>query len=115
MQSDAPIKDYTLRIMNAWKVGQKGKNNGAVLFAFIQNHKMYLNVGTGLEKNLPDDKCKHILDTEIAPRFKKSDFDAGLSAGITAIIAATKGAYQGSGGTAKELRNANTNAAVQAQ
>ena len=115
MQSDAPIKDYTMRIFNSWGVGQKGKNNGITLFVFIQDHKMYLNVGKGLEKALPDATCKQILDTKILPRFKQKDFDGGLSAGVSAIIAATKGAYQGSGETEKELQNANTNAPVQVQ
>jgi uncharacterized protein len=113
MQSDAPVKDYTLRIMNAWKVGQKGKNNGVVLFVFIQDHKMYLNVGTGLEKTLPDATCQHILATEISPQFKKGDFDAGLSAGVTAILAATKGAYQGNGHTVAEPASTNSNVPVQ--
>jgi hypothetical protein len=109
MQSDAPIRDYTMRIFNSWGVGQKGKNNGVTLFVFIQDHKMYLNVGKGLEKTLPDATCKQILDTKIIPRFKQKDFDGGLSAGVSAIIAATKGAYQGNGQTATELQNANTN------
>jgi uncharacterized protein len=41
MQSDAPIKDYTLRVANSWKVGQKDKNNSVVLFVFMQDRKMY--------------------------------------------------------------------------
>ena len=109
MQSDAPIKEYTLRIFNSWGVGQKGKNNGVTLFVFVQDHKMYLNVGSGLEKILPDATCQQILDTQISPNFKKSDFDGGLSAGVTAIIAATKGAYQGSGHSTAGSQNANTN------
>ena len=113
MQSDAPIKDYTLRIAQFWKVGQKDKKNGAALFIFIQDRKMYLQVGTGLETNLPDATCQQIIDTQIVPRFKEKDFDGGLSAGVTAIIAATKGAYQGNGHTVAELRNATTNTAVQ--
>ena len=112
MQSDAPIKEYTLRIFNSWKTGQKSKNNGVTLFVFVQDHKMYLNVGTGLEKVLPDATCQQILDTQISPYFKKSDFDGGLSAGVTAIIAATKGAYQGNGHTTAESQNVTTNAAV---
>jgi uncharacterized protein len=112
MQSDAPIKDYTLRVANSWKVGQKGKNNGVTLFIFIQDHKMYMQVGSGLEKVLPDATAKQILDTQITPHFKKGDFDGGLSAGVTAIIAATKGAYQGNGLTTKESQNAVTNAAA---
>jgi len=112
MQSDAPIKDYTLRVANSWKVGEKGKNNGVSLFVFVQDRKMYVQVGTGLEKALPDAACQKILDTEISPRLKQGDFDGGLSAGVTAIIAATKGVFQGNDHTAKELQNANTNAAV---
>lgn len=115
MQSDAPIKDYTLRIANSWGIGQKGKNNGVSLFVFIQDHKLYMQVGKGLEKSLPDAACKQIIDNKIVPRFKQKDFDGGLSAGVTAIIAATKGAYQGNGNTAQELQNVNTNSAVQVQ
>lgn len=111
MQSDAPIKDYTLRIANSWHMGQKDKNNGVTFFVFIQDRKMYMQVGTGLEKALPDAACQRILDTRITPLFKQGDYDGRLSAGVTAIITATRGAYQGNGHTAKELRNANTNAA----
>jgi uncharacterized protein len=110
MHSDAPIKDYTMRVANSWQVGQKGKNNGVTLFVFIQDRKIYIQVGTGLEKVLPDAKCKQILDTEIIPFLKKGDYDGGLSAGVKAIIAATKGAYQGNGHTDYESRNASTNA-----
>ena len=70
---------------------------------------MYLQVGTGLEKALPDATSKQIIDTKIIPRFKQKDFDGGLSAGVAAIIAATKGAYQGNGSTAADIKNANDN------
>jgi uncharacterized protein len=113
MQSDAPIKDYTLRIANSWKVGQKGKNNGVSLFLFVQEHKMYMQVGTGFEKVLSDATCKQILDTKITPHLKQGDFDGGLSEGVMAIITATKGAYQGNDSTAKQSQNATTNASVQ--
>jgi uncharacterized protein len=66
-----------------------------------------------LEKVLPTVVCQQILDTKIVPLFKQGDFDGGLSAGVTAIIAATQGACQGNGLTVKESRNATTNAAGQ--
>ena len=112
MQSDAPIKDYTLRVANSWKVGQKGKNNGVTLFVFVQDHKMYMQVGSGLEKVLPDANCQQILDTKIIPQFKKGNYDGGLSAGVAAIIAATKGTYQGNGLTVKQAQDQGTNAAA---
>ena len=102
MQSDSSIEDYTVRVAKAWQVGQKDKKNGAVLFVFVQDHKMFLQTGYGLEAVLPDALCKRIIDQEIAPRFKAGDFDGGLTAGVTAILQATKGEYKGNGRTVAE-------------
>ncbi|HZV34289.1 MAG TPA: TPM domain-containing protein, partial [Verrucomicrobiae bacterium] len=102
MQSDSSIDDYTVRVARAWKVGQKAKNNGAILFVFIQDHKMFIQVGYGLEGVLPDIICKQIIDNEIAPRFKRGDYDGGLSAGVAAMMAATKGEYKGTGRTVNQ-------------
>lgn len=99
MESDSSIEDYTVRVAQSWKAGQKGKDNGAVLFVFIQDRKMYLQVGYGLEGALPDALCKRIIEDEIKPHFKSGNYDAGLTAGVTAILAATKGEYKGSGRT----------------
>jgi uncharacterized protein len=100
MESDSSIEDYTVRVAQSWRVGQKAKNNGAVLFVFIQDRKMFLQVGYGLEGALPDALAKRIIENEIKPRFKNGDYDGGLSAGVAAILAATKGEYQGTGATA---------------
>ena len=105
MQSDSSIEDYTVRVFNLWHVGQKDKNNGAVLFVFIQDRKMFLNTGYGLEGALPDALCKRIIADEITPSFKAGNFDAGLTAGVNAILAATKGEYKGTGRTASDSRH----------
>lgn len=102
MQSDSSIDDYTVRVARSWQVGQKVKNKGAVLFVFVQDHKMFIEVGYGLESVLPDALCKRIIDEEITPRFRAGDFDGGLTAGVSAILAATKGEYQGTGTTAAD-------------
>ncbi len=102
MQSDSSIEDYTVRVAEAWKVGQKEKNNGAVLFVFIQDRKMYLQVGYGLEGVLPDAVAKQIIDKEIKPRFRNGDYAGGLTAGVNAILAAVKGEYKGTGSTVYE-------------
>ena len=106
MQSDSSIEDYTVRVAQAWKVGQKQKNNGAVLFVFIQDRKMFLQVGYGLEGALPDALAKQIIENELKPRFSGGDFDGGLSAGVAAILAATKGEYKGTGHTVAEQEHA---------
>jgi uncharacterized protein len=104
MQSDSSIEDYTVRVAESWRAGQKGKDNGAVLFLFIADHKMYLQVGYGLEGALPDARCKQIIDNEISPRLKAGDYDGALSAGVAAILAAAKGEYKGSGQTVADQR-----------
>lgn len=99
MQSDSSIEDYTVRVARAWKAGQEEKNNGAVLFVFVQDRKVYLQVGYGLEGVLPDALCKRIIAEQITPRFKSGDFSGGLDAGVQSILAAVKGEYQGTGNT----------------
>jgi uncharacterized protein len=99
MQSDSSIDDYTIRVARSWKVGQKGTNNGVVLFVFIEDRKMFIQVGYGLEGVLPDALCKQITEYEIKPRFKAGDYAGGLTAGVDAIIAATRHEYKGTGAT----------------
>lgn len=104
MQSDSDLFDYTHRIAQSWGVGQKDKKNGVVLFAFIQDHKLFIQVGYGLEGALPDATCKSIIDQQITPRFKAGDYDGGFTNGVQAIMAATKGEYRGTGRTANDDR-----------
>ena len=99
MQTDDALDEYCYRIFQAWGVGQKKLDNGAVLFVFVQNHKMRIQTGYGLEGALPDVTCVRILDDEISPYFKLGDYAGGLRAGINAMIAATKGEYKGTGRT----------------
>jgi uncharacterized protein len=105
MQTDSSIEDYTVRVARAWKAGQKGKDNGAILFVFVKEHKMFIQVGYGLEGAMPDIICKRIIDNEITPRFKQGDFNGGLSAGVAAMMAAAKGEYKGTGRTVADARN----------
>jgi uncharacterized protein len=104
MESDSDIFDYTYRVKEQWGVGQKGKNNGAVLFVFVQDRKMYLHTNYGLEGALPDATAFDITERVIKPRFKTGDYAGGLEAGINAIFQATRGEYKGTGETAQEKR-----------
>ncbi len=102
MESSDPIEAYTLRVARSWQVGQRQRNNGVVLFVFKDDRKLHIQVGTGLERALPDALCKAIIDTEIIPRFRNQNYAAGLAAGIDALIAATRGEYKGEGNTVVE-------------
>jgi uncharacterized protein len=105
MQSDSSIEDYTVRVARAWKVGQKDKNNGAVLFVFVQDHRMFIQTGYGLEGVLPDALCKRIILEDITPHFKAGDYDGGFTLGVQAIMAAAKGEYVGNGHTVADGLN----------
>lgn len=102
MQSESSVDDYTHRIAQTWGVGQKDRNNGAVLFVFVQNHQMFIQTGYGLEGALPDATCFDITRNVIAPHFKQNDYTGGLEAGITAMMQAVKGEYKGTGKTRRE-------------
>lgn len=107
MQSDSDVADYCLRVFRSWKVGQKDKNNGAVLFVFLQDRKLWIQTGRGLEGALPDATCKDITADVIAPKMKANDPDGALTAGVEAMIAATKGEYKGSGTTDYQRQHQN--------
>ena len=99
MQSDSSVADYAVRVAQSWGVGQKSKNNGAVLFVFVEDRQIYLSTGYGLEGAIPDATAKRIIEQEIKPRFRSGDFEGGLVAGVQAILQAAKGEYRGTGRT----------------
>ena len=105
MQTDSSIEDFCHRIYAGWGVGQKGKNNGAVLFVFKDDHKDHIETGRGLEGPLPDSVCEDILEDTMAPKFQAGDFDGAMTAGVEAMIQATKGEFKGNGRTANQDQN----------
>jgi uncharacterized protein len=102
MQSDSDIADYTQRVAQAWGVGQKERRNGVVLFVFIQDRKMFIQVGYGLEGALPDATAFDITGRQIKPLFRTGNYEAGLATGIDLICKAVRGEYKGSGKTVTE-------------
>jgi uncharacterized protein len=104
MQSDSSIEDYTQRIAQAWGVGQKERRNGAVLFVFTQDRKMFIQVGYGLEGALPDAMAFDITEFQIKPHFRNNDYEGGLAVGIDSICKAIRGEYKGSGRTKSEKK-----------
>lgn len=104
MKSASSIEDYTQRLFSAWKVGQQKLDNGAIFFVFVQDRRMRIHTGYGLEGALPDALCKRILDEQVTPHFKTGDFDAGMRAAVDSVIAATRGEYKGTGKTVREER-----------
>jgi uncharacterized membrane protein YgcG len=85
------MEDFTIRTAQAWRIGRKGLDDGVVVFVFVKDRKLRLEVGYGLEERIPDAIAKRILDDVIAPRLKAGDPGEGMTAGVEAIIAAALG------------------------
>ena len=109
METDSSIDEYTRRIARAWDIGQKETKNGAALFVYIDDHKMFIQTARGLEGALPDAICFDITHNVIAPYFKKNDYAGGLTAGIDAMMQAVRGEYKGSGKTGAESQGRGAN------
>jgi uncharacterized protein len=80
------ISDYGYQLGRAWGIGQKATNNGALLIVAPTEHRVRIEVGYGLEPILTDAFSSVVIQTQITPRFKRGDFDGGVSAGVDALI-----------------------------
>lgn len=92
--NDEPIEDYTLRVAEKWKLGQGEKDNGALLFISLNDRKVRIEVGEGLEGVLPDAISNQIIRNEIAPYFRQDNYEGGIRAAIYAMIRAIGGEYE---------------------
>jgi uncharacterized protein len=101
------LEDYTYKVAQAWKVGLKEHHSGSgvILFIFKGSRKLRIEVGNGMEGKIPDVLAKRIIDREIVPQFKAGNYVGGVVQGVNAIIAASKGEYQGTGTTVHEQQN----------
>lgn len=86
-----PIEDFSLRVVEAWKLGKRGKDDGILLLVVANDHKMRIEVGYGLEGELPDIAAGRIIRDVMAPHFKRGDYNGGVSAAVDAIIEKTGG------------------------
>jgi uncharacterized protein len=90
LEGDA-LEDFSIRVAEAWKIGKKGFDNGAILLIAQKEHKLRIEVGYGLEGVLPDAIASRIIREVIVPRFRSNDFSGGIVAGVNAILQVAKG------------------------
>ncbi len=90
------LEDFSMQVVEAWKIGQKGTDNGALLLIARDERKLRIEVGYGLEGSLTDLISGRIISGEIVPRFKKGNFDEGIHAGVVAMVNAVRGEYTAS-------------------
>ena len=88
------LEDYSIRLAQAWRIGQKGLDNGVIFLIFVDDRKMRLEVGYGLEAKLTDALSSQILRQVVAPRFREGKIGDGVAAGLDAIEQAIAGTYK---------------------
>ncbi len=89
-----PIEDFSIRVAEAWKIGHKGSDNGVLLIASRDDHKVRIEVGYGLEGKVTDLLAGRIINDEIYPSFRAGQFDEGFTRGVTALVSAVHGEYK---------------------
>ena len=89
------LEDFSLRLAEAWKAGQKRRDNGIIFLIFKNDRKIRIEVGYGLEGVLTDALSGQIIRDVVAPYFRSGDYPGGILAGTDAIMRATQGEYKG--------------------
>jgi uncharacterized protein len=87
------LEGYSIRLAQAWRIGRKGLDNGVIFLVFLDDRKMRIEVGYGLEGSLTDAISSSILSDVVAPRFREGRIADGIGAGLDAIDRAIAGTY----------------------
>ena len=90
----AEINQFATELFHSWGIGQKGKDNGVLLFIAKDDHKLFIITGRGVEEFLPDAICKRIIDRTIQPAFKAGQFAVGINSGTDEMMARLSGQFQ---------------------
>jgi uncharacterized protein len=85
------LEDFSIRVAESWKIGEKGFDNGAILLIARDDRRLRIEVGYGLEGVMPDAIASRIIREVITPRFRSGDYAGGIEAGVDAILKITKG------------------------
>ena len=89
------VEDFTIRLAEKWLVGQKSRDNGIILAIFIDERKIRVEVGYGLEDVVPDAVAIQIAQNVISPFFKEGKYQQGVFEGVNALMQAAAGKYEG--------------------
>ncbi|MGC2634021.1 MAG: TPM domain-containing protein [Candidatus Cybelea sp.] len=92
---DVPLETWTGETADHWKIGRRGKDDGAVLFVFMQDHKARIEVGYGLESALTDADSYRIITNVIRPQMRANDVDGAVGSGVAAMLKTITPSYSG--------------------
>ena len=101
---NAVLEDWAVRAFEAWKVGRKGLDDGLVLFIFAEDRKIRIEVGYGLEDEVPDIYAYRVINNILAPGIRAGRPDEAVDAAVTALIGDISGDEAAAGGNAAPRR-----------
>ncbi len=90
-----PVEQFTIQLAEKWKIGQQNRDNGVIMAVFVEEHKIRMEVGYGLEDMVPDAIAFQISQNVIPPYFREGNYYQGLQAGAQALMQAAAGKYEG--------------------
>jgi uncharacterized protein len=85
------IEQYSIRVVDAWKLGRGKVDDGVLLLVALQDRRVRIEVGYGLEGALPDATANRIIQLDIAPSFKRGDYYGGINTGVDRIMRVIEG------------------------
>jgi len=87
------LEDFSMRVAESWKVGQKGKDNGVIFLVSVEDRKARIEVGYGLEGALTDAQSGRILRNLVFPAFRQGDYYGGIQGGLVGILKQIQGEF----------------------
>ena len=91
---DDDIFDYCQRLSESWGIGQKGKDNGILIYLAVNDRKVRIHVGYGMEATITDALTKRIIEQTFKPSFRSNDYYTGFDEGTDIIFKAARGEYK---------------------
>ena len=89
-----PLETWTGESADRWKIGRKGHDDGAVLFLFMQDRKIRIEVGYGLESKLTDADSNRIINDDIRPKLRAGDVDGAVAGGVSDMLTTIDPSYK---------------------
>jgi uncharacterized protein len=85
------IEQYAIRVADKWRIGRKGIDDGAIVVVALNDRRVRIEVGYGIEGALPDATANRIIQLDIVPQFKRGDYYGGITTGVDRIMRAIEG------------------------
>jgi len=101
-----PLEDYSMRVVEAWKLGREDRDNGVLILIARDDRKIRIEVGYGLEGVLPDALCGRIIDNAMKPAFREGDFSGGSQRAVEMISGLVRGDPEASAALPETSANA---------